>query len=68
MSPGSCLGMCVEVAGWDKTLNSHVLTHAHPDHQGCSHTICERFEVPLFCGEGDREAQETGRFERTGHR
>jgi len=44
-------------------LSAHALTHAHPDHQGCSHAICDGFQVPLLCGEGDREAQETGRFE-----
>lgn len=46
-----------------RKLASHALTHAHPDHQGCSHAVCERFGIPLLCGEGDRTAQETGRFE-----
>lgn len=46
-----------------KALSSHALTHAHPDHQGCSHAVCERFQIPLLCGEGDRRAQETGHFE-----
>jgi len=46
-----------------RDLSTHALTHAHPDHQGCSHAVCERFGVPLLCGEGDREAQETGNFE-----
>lgn len=27
----------------------HALTHAHPDHQGCSDKICEEFNVPLSC-------------------
>lgn len=44
-------------------LLAHALTHAHPDHQGCSHAVCQRFGIPLLCGEGDREAQETGSFE-----
>jgi len=47
----------------DRVLSAHAFTHAHPDHQGCSHAVCERFGIPLLCGEGDREAQETGRFE-----
>lgn len=46
-----------------RKLHSHVLTHVHPDHQGCSHAVCERFGIRLLCGEGDRMAQETGRFE-----
>lgn len=49
------------LAEWN--LSAHALTHAHPDHQGCSHAVCERFGIPLLCGQGDRGAQETGRFE-----
>jgi hydroxyacylglutathione hydrolase len=41
-------------------INGHVITHAHFDHQGCSHAVCERFDVPLMCGEADRAAIETG--------
>jgi len=41
-------------------ISGHVITHAHPDHQGCSHAVCEHFAVPLMCGEGDRAAVETG--------
>jgi glyoxylase-like metal-dependent hydrolase (beta-lactamase superfamily II) len=36
------------------------LTHGHFDHQGCSHAICDEFGIPLMCGEGDREALESG--------
>lgn len=36
-----------------KRLSAHVLTHAHPDHQGSSHAICERFSIPLWCGRDD---------------
>jgi glyoxylase-like metal-dependent hydrolase (beta-lactamase superfamily II) len=43
-----------------RPVSSHVLTHGHPDHQGCSHAVCERFGAPLLCGEGDREAVEQG--------
>jgi glyoxylase-like metal-dependent hydrolase (beta-lactamase superfamily II) len=42
-----------------RTLSVHALTHVHPDHQGCSHAVCERFGVPLWCGEGDVVAMET---------
>jgi hydroxyacylglutathione hydrolase len=41
------------------TLSAHALTHVHPDHQGCSHAVCERFGVPLWCGQGDVAAMET---------
>ncbi len=40
-------------------LRAHALTHAHSDHQGCSHLVCERFGIPLLCGEGDVYAMET---------
>ena len=39
---------------------AHALTHAHFDHQGGSHAVCDSFGVPLWCGAGDREAAETG--------
>lgn len=42
-------------------LTGHVLTHAHGDHQGSSHAICEARGVPLWCGERDVEAAESGR-------
>jgi glyoxylase-like metal-dependent hydrolase (beta-lactamase superfamily II) len=41
------------------TLSAHALTHAHPDHQGSSHAICERLGIPLWCGQGDVPAMET---------
>ncbi|HEY0515980.1 MAG TPA: MBL fold metallo-hydrolase [Solirubrobacteraceae bacterium] len=40
-------------------LSAHALTHAHPDHQGCSHFVCERFGIPLWCGRDDVHAMET---------
>jgi hydroxyacylglutathione hydrolase len=42
-----------------RTLSAHALTHAHPDHQGASHAICERLGIPLWCGQGDVPAMET---------
>jgi hydroxyacylglutathione hydrolase len=41
-----------------RRVSLHALTHAHPDHQGASHSICERLGIPLWCGEGDAEAME----------
>jgi glyoxylase-like metal-dependent hydrolase (beta-lactamase superfamily II) len=46
-----------QIAG--RTVSAHALTHAHPDHQGSSHAICERLGIPLWCGQGDVPAMET---------
>ncbi len=46
-----------EIAG--RKLSAHALTHAHPDHQGSSHAICEHLQIPLWCGQGDVPAMET---------
>jgi hydroxyacylglutathione hydrolase len=46
-----------QIAG--ETVNAHALTHAHPDHQGASHAICQRLGIPLWCGVGDVPAMET---------
>lgn len=45
-----------------RTLATHVVTHAHADHQGSSHEICEALRVPLWCGELDAEAIEDGQI------
>ncbi len=45
-----------------RTLSAHALTHAHPDHQGASHAVCERLRLPLWCGERDADAMEDGRI------
>jgi hydroxyacylglutathione hydrolase len=42
-----------------RPVSAHALTHAHPDHQGSSHAICERLGIPLWCGQGDVPAMET---------
>ncbi len=41
-------------------VTAHALTHAHPDHQGASHAVCEALNIPLYCGEADADAMETG--------
>jgi glyoxylase-like metal-dependent hydrolase (beta-lactamase superfamily II) len=46
-----------QIAG--RELTAHALTHAHPDHQGASHAICERLGIPLWCGTHDVAAMET---------
>lgn len=45
-----------------RTVTAHALTHAHADHQGSSHQVCETLGIPLWCGEGDAEAAEDGRI------
>jgi glyoxylase-like metal-dependent hydrolase (beta-lactamase superfamily II) len=54
----SAPGMLKALAG--RPLSAHVLTHAHPDHQGASAAVCAARGVPLWCGAADREAAESG--------
>src|ERR1700738_3538056 len=46
-----------QIAG--HTVTAHALTRAHPDHQGSSHAICERLNIPLWCGQRDCPRMET---------
>lgn len=39
-------------------LAAHALTHAHPDHQGASHAVCEHYGVPFWVSEADADAAE----------
>jgi glyoxylase-like metal-dependent hydrolase (beta-lactamase superfamily II) len=41
-------------------VRTHVLTHAHPDHFGSSHALCEELAIPLWCGEEDAAVVESG--------
>ena len=43
-----------------RNIMAHALTHAHADHQGSSHAVCEALGIPLWCGEADKEAVESG--------
>jgi hydroxyacylglutathione hydrolase len=54
-----------QVAG--RKVTAHALTHAHPDHQGASKEICEKLGLPLWCGDADVEAMETGTFRQSRH-
>jgi hydroxyacylglutathione hydrolase len=45
-----------------REVNAHALTHAHFDHYGSSHAICQKLGIPLWCGEADVEAVEKGRM------
>jgi hydroxyacylglutathione hydrolase len=40
------------------TVTAHALTHAHPDHQGSRHAICEELEIPFSVPERDVDAAE----------
>jgi hydroxyacylglutathione hydrolase len=39
-------------------VSAMALTHAHPDHQGSCHWVCETLGIPLWCGAPDAEAVE----------
>lgn len=41
-------------------ITAHVLTHAHPDHQGASHAVCTALGLPLWCGARDVTTMEHG--------
>jgi glyoxylase-like metal-dependent hydrolase (beta-lactamase superfamily II) len=41
-----------------RAVSAHALTHAHPDHQGSSHAVCQALGVPLWCGAADADAVE----------
>ncbi len=43
-----------------RPVTAHAITHAHFDHQGASHFIAEALGIPVWCGEGDRAALESG--------
>lgn len=49
----------------DRVVTAHALTHAHPDHNGASKAVCETLKIPLWCGEGDKHAMETGDYSKT---
>jgi hydroxyacylglutathione hydrolase len=39
-------------------VNAHALTHAHPDHQGASHAVCDALGIPFWVPELDADAAE----------
>jgi hydroxyacylglutathione hydrolase len=49
-------------------ISAHALTHAHFDHYGASHAVCERLGIPLWCGAGDVAAVEAGKMDARGGR
>jgi glyoxylase-like metal-dependent hydrolase (beta-lactamase superfamily II) len=45
-----------------RRVSAHVLTHAHPDHQGSSRAVCRSLGIPLWCGADDADAAEDPRL------
>jgi hydroxyacylglutathione hydrolase len=41
-------------------VGAHALTHGHIDHAGGSRRLVEAYDVPVWVGEGDRDAVQTG--------
>ena len=41
-----------------RDVSAHMLTHAHPDHQGASREVCETLGVPFWVGAEDADAAE----------
>jgi hydroxyacylglutathione hydrolase len=41
-----------------RPVSALALTHAHPDHQGSCHAVCEALGIPLWCGAADADAVE----------
>jgi hydroxyacylglutathione hydrolase len=46
----------------DRQVGAHAITHAHADHQGSSHRICEALGIPLLCPAGEADGMESGQF------
>jgi hydroxyacylglutathione hydrolase len=47
-----------------RTVSAHALTHAHADHQGSSHEVCDILSLPFWVGAGDVPAAEDGQIRR----
>lgn len=43
------------------TVRAHAITHAHPDHVGASKKVADALDIPVWIGDRDAEAAETGR-------
>ena len=41
-----------------RAVSAHLATHAHPDHVGASHAVCETLDIPFWCHPDDRAACE----------
>lgn len=45
----------------DRTVATHVITHAHGDHVGGSKKVADALGVPVWCGAGDAAAVRAGK-------
>ena len=43
-----------------RNVTAHALTHAHSDHQGSSHAVCEALGIPFWVSVTEAHAAETG--------
>lgn len=41
-----------------RPVSALALTHAHPDHQGSAHAVCQALGIPLWASEADADAAE----------
>ena len=58
-TPGAKKRILKQLAGHD--VRTHVVTHAHPDHFGASHAVCEALGLALWTGAVDADDIEAGR-------
>jgi hydroxyacylglutathione hydrolase len=58
-TPAAARRILRQLVGMD--VRAHVVTHAHPDHFGSSHAVCEARDLPLWAGERDADAIATAR-------
>jgi glyoxylase-like metal-dependent hydrolase (beta-lactamase superfamily II) len=49
-----------ELEGYD--VGAHALTHAHMDHVGASHAVCEALSLPLYAPAAEADNVESGDF------
>jgi hydroxyacylglutathione hydrolase len=52
----------------DRGITAHALTHAHIDHYGASHAVCDALGIPLWVGEKDADEVEDGKMVGAGGR
>ena len=51
-----------------RPVSAVALSHVHPDHCGGAAEVCEALDVPLWCGDADADAMESGspNYQRSG--
>lgn len=51
-----------------REIAAHAITHAHIDHVGSSHAVCTKLGIPMWAGEADVPAVESGKMAMRGGR